>query len=50
MLVLGLDENLLNVGQMMEHRYFFLFGDDVVEIYDDRNLQKFVPKVEMKKN
>ena len=28
MLVPGLDENLLSVGQMMQHGYFLLFGDD----------------------
>lgn len=35
--ILGLDKNLLNVGQMMEHRYFLLFSGKVVEIYDDRS-------------
>ncbi|XP_018504975.2 uncharacterized protein LOC108867808 [Pyrus x bretschneideri] len=35
MLVPGLDENLLSVGQMIEHGYFLLFGGTVVEIYDD---------------
>lgn len=38
MLVSSLEENLLNVGQMMEHGYFLLFGDDVAEIYDDKTL------------
>ncbi|KAM1331831.1 hypothetical protein ACFX2I_044275 [Malus domestica] len=47
-LVLGLDENLLSVGQMMEHGYFLLFGGTVVEIYDDRSLSNLVTKVEMK--
>ncbi|KAM1055261.1 hypothetical protein ACFX15_028303 [Malus domestica] len=48
MLVPGLDENLLSVGQMMEHGYFLLFGGTVVEIYDDRSLSNLVTKVEAK--
>lgn len=35
MLVLRLNENLLSAGQMIEHKYFLLFGDSMVEIYDD---------------
>ena len=41
-------ENLLSVGQMMEHGYFLLFGGTVVEIYDDRSLSNLVTKVEVK--
>ncbi|XP_068307388.1 uncharacterized protein [Pyrus communis] len=41
MLVLGLDENLLNVGQMMGHGYFLLFGGTVLKIYDDRSLSNW---------
>ncbi|KAM2173651.1 hypothetical protein ACFX1R_038467 [Malus domestica] len=37
-LVPGLDENLLSVGQMIAHGYFLLFGDNMVEIFDDRSL------------
>ncbi|XP_068312425.1 uncharacterized protein [Pyrus communis] len=37
-LVHVLDENLLSVGQMIAHGYFLLFGDDMVEIFDDRSL------------
>ncbi|CAN6694158.1 unnamed protein product [Malus baccata var. baccata] len=48
MLVPGLEENLLSVGQMMEHGYFLLFGDIMVEIYDDRTLSNLVVKVQMK--
>ncbi|KAM2467223.1 hypothetical protein PS1_009053 [Malus domestica] len=48
MLVPGLDENLLSVGQMMEHGYFLLFGGTVVEIYDDISLSNLVTKVEVK--
>lgn len=38
MLVLGLDENLLNVGQMIQHDYF-LYG---VAIFEDRQLKYHV--------
>ncbi|CAN6562150.1 unnamed protein product [Malus baccata var. baccata] len=34
MFVPGLEENLLSVGQMMEHGYYLLFGGDVVNIFD----------------
>ncbi|KAM0969390.1 hypothetical protein COP2_018032 [Malus domestica] len=48
MLVPGLEENLLSVGQMMEHGYFLLFGDTIAEVYDDRTLLNLVVKVQMK--
>ncbi|XP_070677935.1 uncharacterized protein [Malus domestica] len=48
MLVPGLDENLLSVGQMMEHGYLILFGGTVVKIYDDRSLSNIVTRVEVK--
>ncbi|KAM2916321.1 hypothetical protein FF1_045250 [Malus domestica] len=48
MLVPGLDENLLSVGQMMEHGYFLLFEGTVVEIYDDKSLSNLVTKMEVK--
>ncbi|CAN6586525.1 unnamed protein product [Malus baccata var. baccata] len=47
-LVFGLDENLLSVGQMMEHGYFLLFGETMVEIYDDRSLSNLVTRLEVK--
>ncbi|CAL8166844.1 unnamed protein product [Prunus armeniaca] len=50
MLVPGLDENLLSVGQMIEHGYFLLFGDSIVEIYDDKSLKHLVTKVPMTGN
>lgn len=33
MIVPSLDENLLNVGQMVEHGHFLLFGDYTVDIF-----------------
>ena len=36
MIVPGLDENLLSVGQMVEHGYWLVFGDYMVDIYGDR--------------
>ncbi|KAM0988950.1 hypothetical protein ACFX2A_013056 [Malus domestica] len=49
-LVPGLDENLLSVGQMIAHGYFLLFGDNMVEIFDDRSLQNLVTQVGMTEN
>ncbi|KAM1219743.1 hypothetical protein ACFX2G_047776 [Malus domestica] len=50
MLVPGLQENLLNIGQMMEHGYFLVFGCTNVEIYDDCSLSNLVAKIPMKGN
>ncbi|KAM0973674.1 hypothetical protein ACFX2C_016966 [Malus domestica] len=50
MLVSGLKENLLSVGQMMEHGYFLIFGDNKAEIYDDCSLSNLVAKVPMRGN
>lgn len=50
MLVPRLKENLLSVGQMMEHGYFLIFGDDKFEIYDDCSLSNMVAKVSMRGN
>ncbi|KAI5336087.1 hypothetical protein L3X38_026221 [Prunus dulcis] len=50
MLVPGLKENLLNVGQMMEHGYYLGFGDHKVEIYDDSSYSNMVAKVQMRGN
>ncbi|XP_048430261.1 uncharacterized protein LOC125472648 [Pyrus x bretschneideri] len=41
-LVPGLVENLLSVGQMIEHGYFFLFGDYIMDAFDDRFLSNLV--------
>ncbi|CAL9010595.1 unnamed protein product [Prunus brigantina] len=45
MLVPGLKENLLSVGQMIEHGYYLVFGDHKVEIYNDRSHSNLVAKV-----
>ncbi|CAL8999643.1 unnamed protein product [Prunus brigantina] len=50
MLVPGLEENLLSVGQMMEHGYYLVFGGDVVNIYDDRSLDNLIVRVQMTNN
>ncbi|CAL2227983.1 unnamed protein product [Prunus armeniaca] len=50
LLVSGLKENLLCVGQMMEHEYFLFFGDNKAEIYDDCSLSNLVTRVQMKGN
>ena len=42
LLVLGLDENLLSVGQMMEHGYYILFRGNKAVIFDDENLNNVV--------
>ncbi|CAN6552218.1 unnamed protein product [Malus baccata var. baccata] len=50
MLVPGLAENLLSVGQMTEPGYFLLFGDYKVDVFDDRSLQNLVVNVKQKGN
>ncbi|CAL8998661.1 unnamed protein product [Prunus brigantina] len=50
MLVPGLDENLLSVGQMVEHGYYLVFGSSMVEIFDDRSMKNLVAKVSMTGN
>ncbi|CAL8075090.1 unnamed protein product [Prunus armeniaca] len=50
LLVVGLKDNLLSVGQMMEHGYVLIFGANKVEIYDDSSLSNLVAKVQMKGN
>ncbi|KAI5344111.1 hypothetical protein L3X38_011988 [Prunus dulcis] len=50
MLVPGLKENLLSVGQMIEHGYYLVFGDHKVEIYNDSSHTNLVAKVQMKGN
>ncbi|KAM1503465.1 hypothetical protein ACFX15_027859 [Malus domestica] len=50
MLVPGLDENLLSVGQMLEHGYYLLFGGNAVCIFDSWNLNGLVAKVQMTSN
>ncbi|KAM2608975.1 hypothetical protein TB1_037246 [Malus domestica] len=50
MLVLGLKENLLSVGQMMEHGSYLLFGGNVENIFDGWSLDKLVVRLQMKNN
>ncbi|KAB2634886.1 triacylglycerol lipase SDP1 [Pyrus ussuriensis x Pyrus communis] len=50
MLVLGLEENLLSVGQMMEHGYYLVFGGNVVNIFDGWSLDNLVVRVQMTNN
>ncbi|CAN6686895.1 unnamed protein product [Malus baccata var. baccata] len=50
MLVPGIAENLLSVGQMTEHGYFMIFGDYKVDIFYDRTLTNLVVSVKQKGN
>ncbi|CAL8992316.1 unnamed protein product [Prunus brigantina] len=50
MLVPGLEENLLSVGQMMEHGYHFVFGGNMVNVYDDQSLKNLIVRVQMTNN
>ncbi|KAI5343345.1 hypothetical protein L3X38_011221 [Prunus dulcis] len=50
MLVPGLEENLLSVGQIMEHGNFLVFGKGMVTIFDDWALQNPIAKVQMTSN
>ncbi|CAL9010602.1 unnamed protein product, partial [Prunus brigantina] len=50
MLVPGLEENLLSVGQMMEHGYHLVFGGNVVSVYDNQSLENLIVKVQMTNN
>ncbi|KAI5344181.1 hypothetical protein L3X38_012058 [Prunus dulcis] len=50
MIVPRLDENLLSVGQMIEHGYWLVFGDSMVNIYVDKEMKELVANVPMKGN
>ncbi|TQD85937.1 hypothetical protein C1H46_028483 [Malus baccata] len=50
MIVPGLDENLLSVGQMVEHGYWLLFGNFMACIFGDCELQDHIATVKMKGN
>lgn len=50
LLVPGLDENLLSVGQMMEHGYYILFGGNKAIIFDDQSLTNVIARVIMRGN
>ncbi|CAL9025450.1 unnamed protein product [Prunus brigantina] len=45
MLVPGLEENLLSVGQMMEHGYHLVFGGNMVNVYDNQSLENLIISV-----
>jgi hypothetical protein len=47
LLVPELDENLLSVGQMMEHGYYILFGGNKAVIFDDESLNNVIAIVIM---
>lgn len=50
MLVPGLLENQLSVGQVIENGYFLVFEDYKVDAYDDRTLINLVASVKQKGN
>ncbi|KAI5317803.1 hypothetical protein L3X38_037510 [Prunus dulcis] len=50
LLVPGLYENLLSIGQMMEHGYYIIFGGNYALICDDSSLDNIVAKVAMARN
>ncbi|KAI5336669.1 hypothetical protein L3X38_015937 [Prunus dulcis] len=50
MLVPSLEENLLSVGQMMEHGYYLVFGGNMVNVYDDQSLGNLIVRVQMTNN
>ena len=50
MLVPGLQENLLSVGQTMEHGYYLLFGGTTAEIFDDSSMSNLVARIPMRGN
>jgi len=47
LLVPSLDENLLSMGQMMEHGYYILFGGNKAVIFDNESLNNVVAIVIM---
>lgn len=50
MLVLELDENCLSVGQIIEHGYFLLFGDYLVDIFGIRAFENVITRIQMTNN
>ncbi|XP_016651518.1 PREDICTED: uncharacterized protein LOC107881689 [Prunus mume] len=50
MLVPGIEENLLIIGQMMEHGYYLVFRGNVVNIYDAWSLDNLIVRVQMTNN
>ncbi|KAB2604836.1 hypothetical protein D8674_037123 [Pyrus ussuriensis x Pyrus communis] len=50
MLVPRLAKNLLSVGQRIEHGFFLLFGEYMVDIFYDRSLNNLVVSVKQRGN
>ncbi|KAK9927640.1 hypothetical protein M0R45_024816 [Rubus argutus] len=50
MLVPDLDENLLSIGQLMEHGYHLHFGDTTCKIFEKGNPTQLMVEIEMRKN
>ncbi|XP_068343980.1 uncharacterized protein [Pyrus communis] len=50
MLVPDLKQNLLSLGQLIEHGYYLYFGDNTCKIYDGRNREQLLAKIEMRKS
>ncbi|CAL8133188.1 unnamed protein product [Prunus armeniaca] len=50
MLVPGLEENLLSLGQMMEYGYHLVFGGNMVNVYDDQSLENLIVRMQMTNN
>ncbi|CAL2266202.1 unnamed protein product [Prunus armeniaca] len=50
MIVPGLDENLLSVGQMIAHGHWLVFGDNEVKVYEDKQFKELIARVQMKGN
>lgn len=49
-LVSGIAQNLLSVGQRTEHVILLLFEDNRIQVYDDRTLTNFVVSVQQTRN
>ncbi|CAN6712937.1 unnamed protein product [Malus baccata var. baccata] len=50
MLVHDLKQNLLSLGQLIEYDYYLYFGDNICNIYDGRNREQLLAKIEMRKS
>ncbi|XP_074359770.1 uncharacterized protein LOC141699864 [Apium graveolens] len=50
LLVPHLKENLLSVGQLLEHDYCLVFEDKFCKIFDKKNNNQTIPKVKMESN
>ncbi|CAL2271954.1 unnamed protein product [Prunus armeniaca] len=50
MLVPGLEENLLSVGQMVKHGYYLVFGGNLLNIFNGWSLDNLVARVQMTNN